>query len=124
MKKYEWILLSGLGISQLGNWLYLIALNVMVWQLTHSPAAVAGIYLIGPIVRIVCGSFAGSYIDRWSKRTIVISADWIRGVLVCLVPFAHDLWLIWTAKCCIELFRPEQYIFNYDTCSNGAETIV
>lgn len=95
MKKYEWVLLSGLGISQLGNWLYLIALNVMVWQLTHSPAAVAGIYIVGPIVRIVCGSFAGSYIDRWSKRTIVVSADWIRGVLVCLVPFANDLWVIY-----------------------------
>lgn len=95
MKKYEWVLLSGLGISQLGNWLYLIALNVMVWQLTHSPAAVAGIYIVGPIVHILCGSFAGSYIDRWSKRTIVVSADWIRGLLVCSVPFANDVWLIY-----------------------------
>lgn len=87
----EMYLLSGLGVSQLGNWLYLIALNVLIWQMTHSPAAVAGVYMIGPVVRIVCNSFAGSYIDRWSKKRTVVFADCIRGIFVCFMPFAHEL---------------------------------
>ena len=46
-RKYHW-LLSGLGVSYLGNWVYLVALNVYVLNLTHSPGAVAGIYIVGP----------------------------------------------------------------------------
>lgn len=88
-------LLTGLGLSQLGNWIYLIALNVMIWSLTHSPAAVAMIYVIGPIVRIICNFFVGSYIDRWNKKKTVVITDVIRGFFVCLIPFVDQLWLIY-----------------------------
>ena len=88
-------LLFGLGISQLGNWIYLIALNVYIWQLTESPAAVALLYMIGPAVRIASGFFVGSYIDRWDKKKIVVASDIARGIIVCLMPFATDVWLIY-----------------------------
>lgn len=93
--KHYVYLLTGLGISQLGNWIYLIALNVMIWNLTHSPAAVAGLYIIGPLVRIICNFFVGSYIDRWDKKKTVITTDLIRGFFVCLMPFVDQLWLIY-----------------------------
>ena len=88
-------LLFGLGVSQLGNWIYLIALNVYIWQLTESPAAVALLYIIGPAVRIASGFFVGSYIDRWDKKKIVVASDVARGVIVCMMPFATDVWLIY-----------------------------
>ena len=88
-------LLFGLGVSQLGNWIYLIALNVYIWQLTESPAAVALLYMIGPAVRIASGFFVGSYIDRWDKKKIVVASDVARGIIVCLMPFATDVWLIY-----------------------------
>ena len=88
-------LLVGLGVSQLGNWIYLIALNVYIWQLTESPAAVALLYMIGPAVRIASGFFVGSYIDRWDKKKIVVASDIARGIIVCLMPFATDVWLIY-----------------------------
>ena len=88
-------LLFGLGISQLGNWIYLIALNVYIWQLTESPAAVALLYMIAPAVRIASGFFVGSYIDRWDKKKIVVASDIARGIIVCLMPFAADVWLIY-----------------------------
>lgn len=93
--KHYVYLLTGLGVSQLGNWIYLIALNVMIWNLTHSPAAVAGLYIIGPLVRIICNFFVGSYIDRWDKKKTVITTDLIRGFFVCLMPFVDQLWLIY-----------------------------
>lgn len=93
--KHYVYLLAGLGVSQLGNWVYLIALNVMIWNLTHSPAAVAGLYIIGPLVRIICNFFVGSYIDRWNKKKTVITTDLIRGFFVCLMPFVDQLWLIY-----------------------------
>lgn len=93
--KYYLHLLIGLGVSQLGNWIYLIALNVMIWNLTHSPAAIASLYIIGPLVRIICNFFVGSYIDRWNKKKTVIITDLLRGMLVCLMPFLDQLWLVY-----------------------------
>lgn len=88
-------LLVGLGISQLGNWVYLIALNVVVWQTTHSFAAVATLYVIGPTMRILCSFFVGSYVDRLNKKSIVVIADIIRGVLICVMPFAQDVFIMY-----------------------------
>ncbi|HWL22477.1 MAG TPA: MFS transporter [Ureibacillus sp.] len=90
------LLLFGFGVSSLGNWIYLIALNLAVWNLTHSPAAVAGLYLVGPIARILCSFFAGSIIDRSNKKQILIWSDIVRGIIVCVMPFLSSIWLIYT----------------------------
>ncbi len=88
-------MLGGLGLSHLGNWIYLIALNLAVWHLTHSPAAVAGIYMIGPAARIISSLFAGSFIDRHNKKTMMIWSDVIRGGIVCIMPLLTSIWLIY-----------------------------
>ena len=49
------LLLSGIGISSLGDWIYLIAINLLVLQMTESPLAVAGLYLIKPIAGMLTG---------------------------------------------------------------------
>ncbi|MEK4628426.1 MAG: MFS transporter [Solibacillus sp.] len=95
-KKEYVLLLSGLGISNLGNWIYLIALNLSVWHLTESPAAVAGIYIIGPIAHILSSFFAGSIIDRSNKKRILIWSDIARGIIVCIMPFMSSIWLIYS----------------------------
>ncbi|MCM3387081.1 MFS transporter [Ureibacillus chungkukjangi] len=95
MRKY-WLLLGGLGFSNLGNWIYLIALNLSVWHLTHSPAAVAGIYMVGPVARILSNLVAGSIIDRNNKRRLMIWSDIIRGVLVFIMPFSTSIWVIYS----------------------------
>ncbi len=35
-RKYS-IIIGGLGFSNLGNWIYVVALNLLVWPLTQSP---------------------------------------------------------------------------------------
>lgn len=94
LKKYG-LLLGGLGFSNLGNWIYLVALNLSLWHLTHSPAAVAGIYIVGPIASILSNFFAGSIIDRWDKKHLMVTSDIVRGLLVCIMPFMESLWLIY-----------------------------
>ncbi|WP_332645285.1 MFS transporter [Lysinibacillus sp. 54212] len=94
LKKYG-LLLGGLGFSNLGNWIYLIALNLAVWHLTHSPAAVAGIYIVGPIASIMSNFFAGSIIDRHDKKRLMVASDVVRGIIVCSMPFMDSLWLIY-----------------------------
>lgn len=90
------LLLGGLGFSNLGNWIYLIALNLAVWHLTYSPAAVAGIYIVGPIARIISNFFAGSIIDRHDKKRLMILSDTARGIIVCIMPLVSSVWLIYS----------------------------
>ena len=92
---FYYYLFIGIGVSNLGNWIYLIALNVFVWHLTNSAAAVAGIYIVGPFTRIICNFFVGSIIDRRNKKTIVVMADIFRGLFVCLMPFAQSVGTIY-----------------------------
>ena len=110
LKKEYIYLLTGFGITNLGNWVYLIALNLSVWHLTNSPAAVAGIYIIGPIARILSSFFAGSVIDRHNKRRIVIWSDIVRAIVVCLMPLFSSIWilymLIFIANMASSFFRP------------------
>ncbi|MCY8498651.1 hypothetical protein P8917_17110 [Bacillus atrophaeus] len=47
------LLLLGIGISNLGEWVYLIALNLIVLNMTDSTTAVAGLYIIKPIAAIL-----------------------------------------------------------------------
>ncbi|QDQ01543.1 MFS transporter [Lysinibacillus fusiformis] len=94
LKKYG-LLLGGFGFSYFGNWIYLIALNLLVLDLTGSAAAVAGIFIVGPVARIFTNIFAGSIIDRANKRKLMMTADILRGLLVCLVPFMHSIWIIY-----------------------------
>ncbi|MGN7476226.1 MFS transporter [Solibacillus silvestris] len=95
LKKDYFYLWFGFGISRLGSWIYLIALNLSVWHLTQSPAAVAGIYIIGPIARIICSFFAGSIVDRSNKRFILIGGDLFRALIVFTMPFLTDIWMIY-----------------------------
>ena len=96
LRKEYFYLWFGFGASKLGSWIYLIALNLSVWHLTESPAAVAGIYIIGPIARILCSFFAGSIVDRTNKRIILIACDVFRAIIVCLMPILTEIWLIYS----------------------------
>ena len=89
------LLLGGFGFSYLGNWIYLVALNLMVWHLTYSATAVAGIFIVGPIARILTNFVAGSIIDRSNKRNIMIAMDVLRGLIVFLMPFMTSIWLVY-----------------------------
>lgn len=89
------LLLSGIGISFLGNWIYLIAINLSVLNLTGSAAAVAGLYIIRPVAVLMTNTWSGSIIDRVNKRKLMILINITRGLLVILIPFFETLWLIY-----------------------------
>lgn len=46
------ILLTSLGIANIGNFVYLVAINIIVFQMTGSATAVAILWLIGPLVKL------------------------------------------------------------------------
>lgn len=93
--KYPSILLFGIGISNFGAWVYLIALNLIVLDLTHSPLAVAGLYIVKPIATLCTNIWAGSLIDRINKRNLMVFLDLFRAVFIAFLPFTSSIWIIY-----------------------------
>lgn len=92
------ILLLAVGISNVGAWIYLIALNLTVLELAGgSPLAVAVLYMIGPAAVLVTGFWSGSLIDRRNKRRLLVVLDVLRAAMIVLLPFAESLLVIYLA---------------------------
>lgn len=94
-KKHAHFLLTSIGISHIGDWIYLIAINLMILHMTESPAAVGLLYILRPIATMFTAGFAGSLVDRWNKRNMMIWLDLFRAVLILAVPFLPSLPLIY-----------------------------
>ncbi|MDI3236355.1 hypothetical protein [Exiguobacterium antarcticum] len=99
------ILLASFGISQFGDFIYLVAINVYLYQLTGSAAAVAGLWIIGPIAALFMKFWAGSVIDRVDVRRWLIGTDIARAVLVALLPLLSTLPLIYLTLFALALVK-------------------
>ncbi|RDW15721.1 MFS transporter [Oceanobacillus chungangensis] len=93
--KYPSMLLFGIGISNIGEWIYFIALNLIVLDMTGSPLAVSGLYIIKPLATIFTNFWSGSIIDRLNKRKLMIFLDIFRAMLIILLPVISSIPLIY-----------------------------
>jgi MFS family permease len=84
--KYPSILLVGIGVSNIGEWIYFIALNLIVLEMTGSALAVSGLYIIKPLATLCTNFWAGSLIDRHNKRKLMVSLDIIRAFFIAVLP--------------------------------------
>ncbi|MCL9635097.1 MFS transporter [Bacillus zanthoxyli] len=113
--KYPCLLLFGIGTSNIGDWIYLIALNVMMLDMTNSALAVSGLYMIKPLAALCTNIWSGSLIDRMNKRKLMMFLDWMRaGIIVCL-PFFSSILIIYVLVFIISMassmFRPTSMVY-------------
>lgn len=105
----EWkslaILLASIGIAGVGDFIYLVAINIIVYQMTGSAAAVAGLWIISPITNIITKFWTGSYIDYRSKRKIMIITYLIRAIFIALIPFAPNMVVIYSILVCLSVAK-------------------
>jgi MFS family permease len=99
------LLLFGIGISGLGDFVYLIAINLLILDMTHSAAAIAGLWIIGPIISILTNFWSGSIIDRSNKRNILIITDIVRAISVAIIPLLSNIWSIYMLLIIISLAK-------------------
>lgn len=85
------LLIFGIGVSNIGNWIYFVAINLLVLKITGSAAAIAGLFIIRPLAILCTNTWAGSVIDRVNKRKLMIYIDLIRGVLIAAIPLFTSL---------------------------------
>ena len=115
----EWknplLLLFGIGISNVGAWVYLIALNLIILDMTGSPLAVSILYILLPIATLFTNFWSGTFIDRLNKRNLMIFLDLIRALFIFTLPFLDSLFLIYLVVFLINIansiFEPTSMVY-------------
>ncbi|WP_176470213.1 MFS transporter [Terribacillus saccharophilus] len=114
MKKYRLRaigMLIAIACASCGEWLYLIALNLKVYdQAGQTAAAVAILYMIKPAAGLLMNVWAGSIIDRLDNRKLMIVLYFVRIAGITGMVFADALWqiyvLVFFVAAAGEIFEP------------------
>ena len=76
------LLLSGQLVSQIGDKFYMLAVAFLVLKTTGSPAKMGLVLFCSVFPSMLLGFISGAFLDRYSRKVIIIGADLIRGVIV------------------------------------------
>jgi dTMP kinase len=91
-----WVALS---LSSLGDWLSLLALTALAYQLAGhgqaaQSAAVGGVWLTSLLPALILGPLAGAVADRFDRRLNMIVGDVVRAMLYLTIPLNLSLHLV------------------------------
>jgi MFS family permease len=93
--RFLWL---GQVVSQLGDWFDTIAVYTIALRLTGSSRSVALIMVARFLPSVVMGPLSGVVADRFSRRSIMITADFLRAVVVLGFLFIRrpdQMWLVY-----------------------------
>jgi len=99
-------------VSFFGDRLNQIALGVLVLGITNSPLATALVFLTAAIPNLALAPLAGTFVDRWDQKAVMVVSDLLRAALVLLIPIAAQasVWLVFPivflVTCVGVFFRP------------------
>ena len=98
----------GQVISELGNWFNFIAALGVVRMVSHGAPEVTTIMLIARLLPFtIFAPFAGAFVDRWSRRTVMIVSDLARigvALSMLLVRRPEDLWIAYLSILILSIF--------------------
>ncbi|NJD27551.1 MAG: MFS transporter [Chloroflexi bacterium] len=75
-------------ISLVGDRIHQVALAFLVLNATNSPIAVGAVFLVATLPNLLVGPIAGTLVDRWDHREVMIVSDLLRAGVVLLIPIA------------------------------------
>lgn len=93
--KYPGLLLLGVGVSNIGAWVYFIALNLIVLERTGSAFAVSVLYILLPISALLTSLWSGSVVDRINQRRLLVMLDVARAALVFSLTLIDSLYILY-----------------------------
>ncbi|WP_142828464.1 MFS transporter [Planococcus soli] len=110
------IMLMAIGIANIGAWVYLIAINLRVFEMAGgSVLAVSVLYLMQPAASVLTNVWGGTLIDRMNKRSILIALDILRASLIGSLPFVTSLPVIYMIVFLIgvgsSIFQPASMVY-------------
>jgi predicted MFS family arabinose efflux permease len=88
-------------VSVAGDYALLTALPLHAYALTGSAVATGAVFAAALLPRVVLGSVAGVFVDRWDRQRTMVTADLLRAIA--LVPLlavdsADLLWLLYLMR--------------------------
>lgn len=94
-------LLAGQFISELGNWFNFIAGLGLVRFVSDASPMAAGLFFVSRLIPFALVSpIAGTFVDRFSRRTVMIATDLARvfvALMFLLVDSPENLWIAYLA---------------------------
>jgi MFS family permease len=79
---------TGQLVSLIGDRVHQVALAFLVLRATDSPIAVGAVFLVATLPNLLFGPIAGTLVDRWDHREVMIVSDLLRAGIVLLIPLA------------------------------------
>jgi MFS family permease len=79
---------TGQIVSLFGDRLHQIALAVMVLVTTGSSLAAGVVFMVATVPNVIFGPFAGTLVDRWEHKEVMIVSDLLRAAVVLVIPIA------------------------------------
>ena len=90
------LLWTGQAVSYIGDQFHFIAImGLLLYEYNVSSVEVGTLMVSLSAPSLIIGPLAGVYVDRWSRKWVMIVSDIIRGILVILIPFTTSLWQIY-----------------------------
>ena len=83
------LLWSAQFISEIGDWLYMVAIQSLILELTGSAQAVAFAFVLQVLPQTLTAPAAGILNDRLSRRSVMLFADWSRAAVTLCMMFAQ-----------------------------------
>lgn len=92
------LLWAGGLVSDLGDWMLLVALPVYVFQLTGSALIMSTVFVVELVPALIFGQVAGVLVDRWDRRRILVVGGSVQAAL--LLPLlaattVDRLWIVY-----------------------------
>ncbi|WDP87751.1 MAG: MFS transporter [Desulfobacter sp.] len=82
MNKNFKLLLAGQMASQVGDKFHMIALAFWVLETTGSSGKMGMVLAASLVPSLVLGFFSGSFVDRYSRKKIIVGTDLVRGLVL------------------------------------------
>ena len=88
-------------ISIMGDWVLGVALPFFVYQVSGSTIATAVMVAAELFPRLLFGSIAGVFVDRWDRKKVMVIASLSQGLVILplfLVHSAETLWIVYVVS--------------------------
>jgi MFS family permease/CRP-like cAMP-binding protein len=89
------LLWTGQLVSTMGSALTSLAASIYIYRLTGSALSVGLMLMATAAPSLLVGLFAGVFVDRYDRKTIMITADILRAALIVLIPLLVPLNVAW-----------------------------
>ena len=97
-----------MAFSSFGDWLGLLASTALAQQLAggdyaKANFAIAGVFIVRLLPAVILGPFAGVIADRFDRRKLMVTCDFLRFVLYLSIPIVGNYFWLYTATILVEI---------------------